>query len=808
LHADLAMHARSCYTDAMTNLGPIHTYRSEVDQIIRFGGSTRETTIRRAFSGLINAYARPHDLLLIEELDYYNPERKKRVTPDGTLNNILRLDHGFWESKDTDDDLNEEIAIKFDKGYPDSNILFEDSQRAVLWQDGRHIGDAAFTRDEELDELLTAFVSREPEDVREFKKAAETFKGDIPTIAATLRTMIVGEGKKNAAFRQRRTDFLDLCRTAINPAVSVDDVDEMLIQHILTEEIFISIFSDTQTLEENSVARELREVEATFFTGATKRETLGRIKHYYECIKAQATSIVSHREKQTFLKVIYENFYKAYNPKGADRLGIVYTPGEIIDFMIRSTDTLLHRHFGKGLADKGVEILDPATGTGRYLTDLIEYLPRASLAYKYKHDLHADEVAVLPYYIANLNIETTYAAKMGSYAPFEHLCFVDTLDNIEGLRVDVQGELGALTAENTRRIKEQNQRKISVVIGNPPYNANQKNENENNKNRAYPHIDKRIKATYIAASNAQKSKGYDPYMRFIRWASDRLADQGIVAFICPRSFIEKRHNDGFRKAVAQEFDHIYILDTKSDVIDNPKISGSKYNVFGIQLGVAIVFFVKDKSHPAQHPCRIYYTSIADEVVREEKLEFLSAAKLETLDMERIEPDADGNWLDTDTNDFKSLLPIASKEVKRGNGDSALFSVFSLGLATNRDEWAYDIEKRDLSAKIRYFIETFNEERTRWSRSDKGVKINDFVSRKIKWTAELETQAMRGAALKFSSKQILAADCRPFTTRALYFDKDIVHRLYQLPQFFGELGDRENTVIVIHSVAASFRLTVC
>ena len=638
----------------MSNLAPIHTYRSEVDKIIRFGGSTKETTVRRAFSTLINAYARPRDLLLVEELDYYNPRRQKRVTPDGTLKNILRLDYGFWESKDTDDDLDNEIAKKFDKGYPDSNILFEDSQTAILYQDGQRLITAPFNQDTALDELLNAYVSFEHPEVREFKVAVERFKSDIPSIVTTLRGMILAQGKANAPFRQRRNIFLELCRTAINPAVTPDDVDEMLIQHILTEEIFLSIFSDTQMLEENSIARELREVEKTFFTGQTKRDTLGQIKHYYECIKAQATSIVSSKEKQTFLKVIYENFYKAYNPKGADRLGIVYTPGEIVDFMIRSTDTLLHRHFGRGLADKGVEILDPATGTGTYICDIIEYLPREVLARKYKQELHANEVAILPYYIANLNIETAYAAKMGGYAAFENLCFVDTLDNTEGLRVANQWELGGVSVENTRRIKEQNKRTISVVIGNPPYNANQKNENDNNKNRPYPHIDKRIKATYIAASNAQKSKGYDPYMRFIRWASDRLAEQGIVAFICPRSFIEKRHNDGFRKVVGggwindegqpvpAEFDHIYILDTKSDVIDNPKISGTKNNVFGIKLGVAIVFFIKCKTKSESRRCDIHYTSMTDEMPREEKLEFLSGAKIESLEMERIEPDADGN----------------------------------------------------------------------------------------------------------------------------------------------------------------------
>lgn len=257
---------------------------------------------------LINAYARPRNLLLVEELDYYNLRRKKKVRPDGTLKNILRLDYGFWESKDTADDLRTEIAKKFDIGYPDSNILFEDSQTAILYQDGRQLLSASFAKDGELDGLLTAYVSFEHPEVREFKEAVERFKQDIPSIVRTLREMIEKQEAENSAFRLRRDTFLELCRSSINPTVTPADVDEMLIQHILTEEIFLSIFSDTQLLDENSIARELKEVEGTFFTGATKRDTLGQIKHYYEVIKVQATRIVSHRENQTFLKVIYENF--------------------------------------------------------------------------------------------------------------------------------------------------------------------------------------------------------------------------------------------------------------------------------------------------------------------------------------------------------------------------------------------------------------------------------------------------------------------------------------------------------------------
>jgi predicted helicase len=775
----------------MPNLGPIHTYRSEVDKIIRYGGSTKETSIRRAVFSLINAYARPRDLLLVEELDYFNPRRKKRVTPDGTLKNILRLDYGFWESKDTDDDLDDEIAKKFDKGYPDSNILFEDSQTAILYQDGQRLLTAPFSQAEALDELLTAYVSFENQDVLEFRKAVERFKDDIPNIVVALRAMILKQGKANAPFRQRRDTFLELCRSAINPAVTPADVDEMLIQHILTEEIFLSIFSDTQLLDENNIARELKQVENTFFTGATKRDTLGQIKHYYECIKAQATSIVSHREKQTFLKVIYENFYKAYNPKGADRLGIVYTPGEIIDFMIRSTDTLLHRHFGKGLADRGVEILDPATGTGSYVCDLIEFLPREVLARKYKTELHANEVAILPYYIANLNIETAYAAKMGAYAAFENICFVDTLDNTEGLRVENQWELGGLSLENTRRIKEQNKRKISVIIGNPPYNANQQNENDNNKNRTYDHIDRRIKATYIAASTAQKTKVYDMYARFIRWASDRLGDQGIVAFISNSSFVHMRTFDGFRKCVAQEFDDIYVFDFKGDAhTSGERRQREGGNIFDdkIKVGVAIYFLVKTGK---KNGCTISFKAVDDHLSAEAKLEIVSAAKIELLDMERIEPDAKGNWLNQTSNNFETLLPIATKAAKSGTNQEAVFSLFSLGVVTARDEWVYDSRSSELAKKVRHLITAYNAD----VKKLKGDAAPSGLDYTIKWTRSAKQNLEKGVQFGFEAKRITRSHYRPFNKTYCYFSPHLNEMRYRMADIFGDFGQLENIVIV-------------
>ena len=278
---------------------------------------------------------------------------------------------------------------------------------------------------------------------------------------------------------------------------------------------------------------------------------------------------------------------------------MVYTPNEIVRFIIESADYLVYKHFGKLLADPNVEILDPATGTGTFITELIEYLPKDKLTHKYKHEIHCNEVNILSYYIANLNIEYTYKQKMDEYEEFENICFVDTLDNMDFGYSGKQESLFGFGEENTGRIKRQNERKISVVIGNPPYNANQKNENENNKNRPYDGIDKRIKTTYAKQSTAQKTKVYDMYSRFYRWASDRLNENGVIAFITNSSFIDARGFDGFRKSVQDEFGEIWILDLGGNLLQ--KESG---NVFGIKIGVAISFMVKDTNQSGQ--CKIFY----------------------------------------------------------------------------------------------------------------------------------------------------------------------------------------------------------
>jgi predicted helicase len=564
----------------------------------------------------------------------------------------------------------------------------------------------------------------------------------------------------------------------------------MLIQHILTEEIFSKVFGEDDFHRHNNVAKKLYALEAEFFTGGIKKRTLKALEPYYAAIRAAAAQISNHHEKQTFLKVIYENFYKVYNRKAADRLGVIYTPNEIVRFMIENADWLCERHFGKRLIDKDVEILDPAVGTGTFITELIEHFrgQPAKLRYKYLEELHANEVAILPYYVANLNIEATYAATTSEYEEFPNLCFVDTLDNVAALRTTKgsQGDLfGAVSEENVARIKRQNARKISVIIGNPPYNANQFNENENNKNREYPVIDNRIKATYIAASTAQKTKLYDMYARFFRWASDRVSENGIVAFVSNRSFIESRTFDGFRKTVAEEFDDIYVIDLGGDVRTDPRLSGTKHNVFGIQIGVAISFMVKRAKAKG---CRIRYSRRPQLETAEEKLAYLRSATLEAAAFEEIRPNARSDWINQTKNHFDALLHIAHKETKstRITGqETAVFKLFSFGVVTNRDEWVYADDTKTLAMRIRFLIDAYNSERERLAKVRDRSKISEMLSDSIKWTRSVKNNLQAGVVYQFDSVRMVEAVYRPYTRRVLYFSSQLNEMQYMTRSFFGD-----------------------
>lgn len=372
---------------------------------------------------------------------------------------------------------------------------------------------------------------------------------------------------------------------------------------------------------------------------------------------------------------------------------------------------------------------------------------------------------------------------MGYYEEFPNLCFVDTLDNTGALKyAGQQHQLFGFSSENATRIKRQNEKKISVIIGNPPYNANQKNENENNKNREYPNIDKRIKNTFIKNSTAQKTKLYDMYARFYRWAMDRVERNGVIALVTNRSFINSRTFDGFRKTIQDDFQLAFIVDTRSDVRMNPKIAGTTHNVFGIQTGVAIMFLVR-KEENDKSDCQIFYTELDEYLRKEEKLQWFSENKLEKINFQKISPDKNNNWINLGFSDFDELLPLANKQAKlakKREDEKALFKLFSLGVVSNRDEWVYDFSNKFLLAKINYFYEIY--EKTR-----KKIGGKDFydheLDQSIKWTRDLKKDLKRNKKLSVNNHDFTKSLFRPFVKEYYYFNSDINEMLYKMPEIY-------------------------
>ena len=773
----------------------IQRYHQHLARLIEAGGSDRELNIRPAFQNCLAAYCDAHKekLTLVPELSVGG------VRPDGTVKDTLRMTRGYWEAKDTHDNLDSEIQRKFDSGYPRDNIIFEDSRTAVLIQNREEAMRVDMNQPGALHRLIRRFLDYELPQIEEFRGAQAQFKADLPTVIANLREAVEEAEAHNPDFQSAAASFLELCHASIGPDVTDDDVREMLLQHILTKDIFLRVFAEDQFHRENNVARRLDVLEQTFFTGDVRREAIDRLRAYYGAIGRAADEIADYAEKQQFLKAVYEDFYKAYNPAAADRLGVVYTPNEVVDFIIRGADHLLQKHFGRGLADDNVQILDPATGTGTFITSLIDYLPADRLEYKYRNEIHANEVAILPYYIANLNIEYAYKEKMGRYLEFPNLVFVDTLENMDwqgstgGVAERQAGfNLGGLSTENWMRVQLQNEKPISVIIGNPPYNANQQNENDNNKNREYPDIDRRIRETYIAESTAQKTKQYDMYKRFIRWASDRLDDDGIIGFITNRAYLDSRQDDGFRKLATKEFTDIYVLDLGSDVRRNPKIAGTTHNVFGIQTGVAIGFFVREKAKLGE--CNIQYARREDSELAFAKLQYLRTVGVEQVSFEIITPDAKNNWLNQSNSDFDKLMPLANRETKlakRVEDERALFRLYSMGVVTNRDEWVYDFNVDRLGERVRSFIHEYEDVRAEYGGTDVS---NEDIGTTIKWTRDLKRQLKLDIPNTYRRGSIRRTNFRPFVRKSLYFNQSLNEMQYQLPEVFPKGGDDENRVI--------------
>ena len=782
----------------------IDSYYEQLRELIEFGGATNEENIRLAFLNCLSDYCKEHSerFVLVPEL---RSDRSNK--PDGTIRDSLRMTRGLWEAKDTYDDLDREIRNKLSQGYSSDNILFEDSRTAVLFQDQQEVLRTDMNDPATLHELIRKFLDYELPEIKEFRDARQQFRNDLPAVLERLRETVVEAESGNPGYQEAARAFLELCHQSISLDVSNDHVREMLIQHILTKDIFLRVFNEDQFHRENNVARQLDALEHTFFTGDVRRQAIDRLRAYYGAIGRAADDIAGYGEKQQFIKGVYEDFYQAYNPGAADRLGVVYTPNEVVDFIIRGTDWLLQKHFGKTLADNNVNILDPATGTGTFITNLINHLPADRLEYKYLNEIYANEVEILPYYIANLNIEYTYKERTGRYQEFPNLCFVDTLDNMDwkgasGAVVPRQTtlNLGSVSEENWIRVQEQNEKPISVIIGNPPYNDRATVWGDGEANRQYHEIDRRIRDTYIASGTAQKTHQYDMYKRFIRWASDRLADDGIIGFITNRAYLDTRQDDGFRQVAAQEFTDIYILDLGSDVRRNPKISGTTHNVFGIQTGVAIGFFVREKAK--QGRCNIHYSRREDVELAADKLAYLRDAAFGRIGFDGITPDVQSYWLDQSDSDFEQLLPIGNRETKFANStdeEQAIFGLFSNGAKTNRDEWVYDFNVQNIRAKALFFSDEYN------GFLDTGDKSYNPI---IKWSRDLRNEFLRGRRIVFSDANRVRALYRPFIIKQHFADftmNDVLTRNHYV--MFGDDLQWPNKVICFRGLGTNKRFDV-
>ncbi len=429
------------------------------------GRADYELATRTAFLNLLTESARQVKWMLIPEQTL-----EGGIRPDGVLRDSFDLKRGFWEAK------------------------------------------GSYT---------------EP-DIASFEEAVQEFKERVPELARALLAIIEREYKLNRKFIGAFDAFAELCRQSLDPKISKEVINEMLVQHLLTERLFRTVFDNPDFVDRNVIAAEIEKVIQALTSRAFNRhEFLKSLDRFYGAIEAAARSIDGWLERQHFLDTVYERFFQGYSVKRADTYGIVYTPQEIVDFMCASVEEMLRREFGTSIEEPGVQIIDPCVGTGSYIVNLLHRIPNHRLKYKYEHDIFCNEIMLLAYYITSLNIEHEYYARIQEYEPFEGICFTDTLELAESKQMSMFVE------ENTERIQHEKDAQIMVVIGNPPYNVGQRRENDNNKNRKYPVIDERIKETYAKASKASnKNALWDAYVRFFRWATDRLGNRdGIVCLV-------------------------------------------------------------------------------------------------------------------------------------------------------------------------------------------------------------------------------------------------------------------------------------
>ncbi|RKU11059.1 DNA helicase [Candidatus Poribacteria bacterium] len=785
---------------------PIKTYYAELTKYAQLGAGN-EGSVRAAFQNLLQHYCGQSNLTLLCEKTLRTPQNK-RITPDGEVVDAYGLPHGYWEAKDTQDDLHIEADKKFAAGYPSKNIVFQSPTHALLYQNGQLRLDLDIAEPKNLVQVLQNFFMYQEENISAWHAAVAEFREIVPELGEKLAALIETERQNNPHFHEAFTKFHQQCQTSINPNLSIAAVEEMLIQHLLTERIFATIFDNRDFTRRNIIAREIETVIDVLTERTLNRsEFLRPLNRFYVAIEKTALTITDFSQKQGFLNAVYEQFFQGFSVKVADTHGIVYTPQSIVDFMVKSIEHIGQTTFGRSLSDSGVHIIEPFVGTGNFIVRIMQELDPIALERKYTADppeLQCNEVMLLPYYIASLNIEHQFFTTTNRYAAFEGICLVDTFEMAEGQQMQL------FSAENTARVEKQKQTPMFVVIGNPPYNVGQVNENDNNKNRKYETMDKKIKDTYAKDSKATNvNKLYDPYIKAIRWGLDRIGEEGVVAFITNNSFLDGAAFDGMRKHLAEDCDAIYILDLGGNARKGLKVSDA--NVFGIRVGVSINLFVKKKGDSSDAP-QIFYYRTDDLWNKKQKFDFLNECQhVGGIEWQPIQPDVRHTWLTEGLHtEFDTFMPMGSKEAKAMQEDSVnvIFKNYSCGVVTGRDAWVCNFDRSVLTGNISRMIENYNAEVTRWTqRTDREVKVDDFVvsdDTKIKWTSSLKQYLKSGQTAEFADTKIRQSFYRPFTKLNLFFDRVMNQRVHVFPSFFPTPeSEKENRVICLSGLGHDF-----
>lgn len=625
----------------------------------------------------------------------------------------------------------------------------------------------------------------------------EDWADDVATIAENqitrIRALLDGA---DGNLRTEFDSFVEGLRNNLNDGISEEDAISMLSQHLITAPVFNALFENHDFIPHNPVAQVMEKMVKALSKANLDTETES-LEKFYESVRVRASEVNSASGKQQVIKELYERFFRKAFKKQSEALGIVYTPVEIVDFILRAADDVSKKHFGRGLSDEGVSILDPFAGTSTFMVRLLQsgLIKPEDLARKYANELFATEIMLLAYYVSAVNIETTYNAlreeaaqrngePIPDYVPFTNIALADTF------QIHEDGDIPDLNVfrENNATIERQKNAPINVVIGNPPYSAGQKSANDLNANQKYPSLDKRIAETYAEKSTAQlKNSLYDSYLRAFRWATDRIGDQGVVAFVSNGGWIDGNTGDGVRLSMAEDFTDLYVFNLRGNqrtAGEQSRKEGGKVFGSGSRSTVAITVGVKD---PTKSGFELHYRDIGDYLTAEEKLGIVDSSSIETVDWQSITPNKEGDWLNQRSEEFETWPVLGDKK----QIFAKFFKVHSRGITTSRDAWLIGSSQNQISKNMNIFISTYESVRNRLAKEQPEGSILNWLKlrpectdpKKIKWTDLLQRSAKNQFPLHINLDRIQTVYYRPFMRQYIYRDPSLVHREYQMRQIF-------------------------